>query len=278
MEYYVHLNGEQKGPYTRDEIQITINKLILTHDTLIWSAEYGDWKPLRDTDFDLSPLPQSTPGNPASISININNTNIQHIFFHFIRPYLHFIDSGSFFKKPFLWLYTAMAIIQLIIPLVIFFAAVKAEVFKIDLEVTFAFLIFWLVATFAGWVSFQLWWDRRSKITFSADKEAEFVATPVLAHYIQTLGEWLGTYIAIIGFSSALVTTLFLGSSRSSLGDFMPPGMGFVGAGALGLIGFPLIGFFIVVIFRFFSEQIKALSVIANNTGIRKQQENNDTV
>jgi hypothetical protein len=38
-------------------------------------------------------------------------------FFTFIQPYLSYIDSGDFFRKPFGWLYMIFAVGNLLTPL-----------------------------------------------------------------------------------------------------------------------------------------------------------------
>ncbi|MEO0282142.1 MAG: hypothetical protein ABIN05_07350 [candidate division WOR-3 bacterium] len=50
-------------------------------------------------------------------------------FFTFIKPYLAFIDNGDLFKKPFLWLYTILALINLIIPIYILYEALDNKIF-----------------------------------------------------------------------------------------------------------------------------------------------------
>ncbi|GHT24528.1 hypothetical protein FACS189430_09590 [Bacteroidia bacterium] len=185
-------------------------------------------------------------------------------FFTFIKPYLSYIDSGSFFRQPFGWLYMLMAGVNLLIPFYIFYAAVDNHVFQLGAKAIFLFLLIWLVVVFASWVSFQLWWDRKSKVTAVAGAGDEFTATPVFAHFIQTMGEWMGTWIGIVGFLVALLTTIILGESdRSFLGQI---GLPFMESGAAFIIMMPVYGFLIVVVARFFAEQCRALSAIANNT------------
>ncbi|MGC8893125.1 MAG: hypothetical protein ACP5J6_10895 [Candidatus Saccharicenans sp.] len=113
-------------------------------------------------------------------------------------------------------------------------------------------------------MSFQLWWDRAEKVADLQIEGKEFIATPVFSHFIQTFGEWLGTWIGIVGFALALFGTLFLGGRGRYLARSM--NVPFIGTGIFSIILMPVIGFLIIVGFRFFAEQVRALASIANNT------------
>jgi hypothetical protein len=189
-------------------------------------------------------------------------------FLTFIKPYLSYIDNGHLYRKPFSWLYALLAIINLVLPIYIFYQAVDKSVF--DTQFTQAkyiivFLLEWIIIAFASWISFQLWWDRKSKVISTSSEGDEFVATPVFSHLIQTIGEWLGTWIGIVGFSVALLTTIILGDNGSYISDLI--GIPFLETtGFLFVILMPIYGFLIIVATRFLAEQFRALSSIANNT------------
>lgn len=185
-------------------------------------------------------------------------------FFSFIKPYLSFIDNGHLYRKPFSWLYAILAIINLILPLYVFYMAVDNRIFDSPAKFFIVFLLMWIIIAFASWVSFQLWWDRKSKIIDTSIEGDEFVATPVFSHLIQTLGEWLGTWIGIVGFGTALLTTIILGDEGSNLSREI--GFGFLETGWLFIVLMPIYGFLIIVATRFLAEQFRALASIANNT------------
>lgn len=197
---------------------------------------------------------------------------MENKFLTFIAPYLSFIDKGHMFRKPFSWLYALIAIINLLLPLYIIYQLINNRIFDIEFKITITILLAWLIIAFAGWVSFQLWWDRKTKIIFSSDDNAEFVATPVFSHLIQTLGEWIGTWIGLAGSGFALLTTIILGEQGEYLGyEFGIPLVGkYLGSGWANVILMPIYGFLIIVLTRFLAEQIKALSAIANNTKQRQ--------
>jgi len=185
-------------------------------------------------------------------------------FLTFIKPYLSYIDNGHLYRKPFSWLYALLAIINLVLPIYIFFQAVDNRIFDTPAKFIIVFLLVWIIIAFASWISFQLWWDRKSKVISTSSEGDEFVATPVFSHLIQTIGEWLGTWIGIVGFSVALLTTLILGDEGYYLSILL--GLGFMKTGFLFIILMPIYGFLIIVTTRFLAEQFRALSSIANNT------------
>lgn len=185
-------------------------------------------------------------------------------FFTFIKPAIGFIDNGNFFRKPFSWLYTVIAVLNLLIPIFILVAAINNNVFKAPAKFVIVFILIWLVILFVSWISFQLWWDRREKVDKTSQVGQEFIATPVFAHLIQTSGEWFGVWVGILGFAFAFLTTIFLGSDGYMLANQL--GMGFLGVGVQNIILMPIYGFLTIVFFRFIAEAFRALASIANNT------------
>jgi len=185
-------------------------------------------------------------------------------FLTFIKPYLLFIDNGNLYRKPFSWLYAIMAIVNLILPLFVFYMAADNRIFSSSAKFIIVFLLVWIIIAFASWVSFQLWWDRKSKITDTSTESDEFVATPVFSHLIQTIGEWLGTWIGIVGFGATLLTTIILGDSGYYFSNLI--GFSFIKTGWLFVVLMPIYGFLIIVVSRFLAEQFRALASIANNT------------
>lgn len=184
-------------------------------------------------------------------------------FFTFINPFLAYIDKGDFFRKPFSWLYIIIGIANLLAPLFILIQSVRDDIFDAPGKVIFVFIIIWVIMAFAGWLSFQLWWDRKSKVTTTSTEGDEFIATPVFSHFIQTLGEWLGGYIAIVGFFFAFFTTIILSSDPYYLRNLS---YGILDSGWIAMLLFPIYGFLIIVFSRFLAEQFRALACIANNT------------
>jgi hypothetical protein len=179
-------------------------------------------------------------------------------FFTFSRPYLDFIGKGQIYNI----VYIVMAAINLLLPFVIIFKVADSGLFDYGGKFVATFIFAWLVILFACWIGFQLWWDRRTKVTKIA--ASEFIATPICSDILQTFGEWLGTLIGIIGAGVGLIASIFLGDEANYL--FSAIGMGFMQFGVLVVIIGPIIGFFIIILFRFLAEQLRILAALANNT------------
>lgn len=179
-------------------------------------------------------------------------------FFNFIQPAIDLVDNGSFFKRPFSWLYLVFAGLNLLMPLYVLYMAISMNLFSSGFKFVMSFLLMWIFILAAGWVGFQIWWNRKEKVLGTVGENDDFVSTPVFTHFIQTFGEWLGSFIAIAGFGVALVGTIF------NTGGI--PGLNMLGTGVVSILLAPVQGFLIVIVFRFIAEQARALVQIANNT------------
>jgi predicted permease len=179
-------------------------------------------------------------------------------FFTFSRPYLDFIGKGLFFSL----VYFVMAGINIILPFVIFYTSIESGIFRAGAKFVFAIILVWLVIIFACWIGLQLWLDRRKKVTHAAS--SDFAATSIFSDLLQTFGEWLGTLMGIIGAGGGLIASIFLGEEASYL--FRAMGMNFMPSGIMLIITGPVIGFFIIILFRFFAEQLRLFASLVNNT------------
>ncbi len=189
---------------------------------------------------------------------------MKNLFFDFIKPYLKFIDSGDFFRKPFIWLYASFGILNLFFPFYVFYTAYNSQIFDYNSNFITVFFITLIIISFSSWISFQLFWDRKNKVKQTSNEGDEFIATPVFSHFIQTIGEWLGTWIGIVGSSVALIATILLGDQAEFVTYQF--GIPFLKIGLTFVVLMPIYGFLIIVFTRFLAEQFKALSSIANNT------------
>jgi len=191
----------------------------------------------------------------------------------FISPYLNYINNGSFFRKIFTWLYIAIGILNLLVPLFTLYQVAGNNILKLlDGKYLFILVFVWIIIFIAGILSFMLWWNRKKEINRITIKDKEFVVTPVLCHFIQTLGEWAGTWIAIVGFFIAVILTLGFGDEAESISESI--GTDFLGTGILSIIKLPMAGFIIIVISRFVAEQFRAIMAIANNTTKENRKDN----
>jgi hypothetical protein len=186
-------------------------------------------------------------------------------FLTFFDPFFAYIDAGKIFRKPFSWLYGLIAIFNAIFPFIVLYWIIG--LFKhLEGQQIFGLILLWLVILAAGWFSFQLWWNRMGKVDKLTTDSDEFVVTPVYAHLLQTFGEWLGCYVAIVGALAALLTWIFIDSSVTGRLFSQMGGESLFGFGIAGILVAPIYGFLILVSFRFIAEIAKALASIANNT------------
>jgi len=189
---------------------------------------------------------------------------MNNAFFTFIKPVLAFVDDGRFFRRPFSWLYLVLAILNLILPIYILVTSIDNNVFDMSGGAIVTFFLVWLVLVFTCWLGFQLWWDRSSIVSRVTKSDEDYIATPVFSHFIQTAGEWLGLFYALVGFAFALFATIIIGDNATILSMRMD--LGFLDAGIENIILKPVYGFLLVVVFRVIAEIFRALTAIANNT------------
>jgi hypothetical protein len=184
-------------------------------------------------------------------------------YVRFYKPFLEYIDSGKFFRTPFGWLYAVLAGFNLLVPLVILYIAIDSRLFSAGGAFFFAFLILWVVIIAASWLGCQIWWNRRQVLVAQTAPDSDFVATPVFAHFVQTAGEWFGSWIAIVGAGVGLVSGIFL--RDGGVGQMLP--IQFLsGGGFASIIVMPIVGFLAIVASRVAAEVIRALVAIAINT------------
>jgi hypothetical protein len=185
----------------------------------------------------------------------------------FIEPALAYVDSGKLFRKPFSWLYMALAVANAALPFYVLYRVIDSDIFDYaPAKLIIAIIFVWLFVVAACWVGMQIWWNRKDKVLDTSREGAEFPVTPVIAHLVQTFGEWFGTLTAIIGFGVSLCGLIFLGGEARSLSGVIDLPFDSAGVGFWGLILSPVQGFLFVVVFRYIAELCRTLAAIANNT------------
>lgn len=190
---------------------------------------------------------------------------MNNMFFNFLKPYLSYIDNGDLYRKPIKWLYTIFAVLNLLIPFFMLYMVLESEILGYaNAKAIITFTLCWLVVVGVSWFGFQLWWDRRNKIETITTAGDDFIATPAVAHLIQTAGEWFGTWVGVGATLIVLIGAIFMGSGMNDMGRIM--GFGVMRWGIAGIIFMPIFGFMIIIGSRFFAEQIRAIAAIANNT------------
>lgn len=177
--------------------------------------------------------------------------------FTFLDPLLGYIDNGRFFREPFRWLYVIFAVLNLLFPIAILVIVIDTGFFKFaEGKAIFAFILIFIILCGGAWGSYLLWMNRKNKLKEVIQEDNEFIAIPVVSHLTQTVGEWLGLYIGVVGTLCSLIIALL---AANELQYVMP-----VSTGIFFLM--PIYGFLIVVFARLLAELYRALAVIANNT------------
>ena len=216
-------------------------------------------------------------------------------FVTFSRRPLELFDKTSF-KIRYAVVCIVMAVGTLIQPFIVLIRTINSGYFNFGLRYVLAFILVWLAFTAACWLGFNLWWDKLRKS--SEIGSSDFVAIPFFSEMIKTFGQWLGIMLSIIGGVGGLFALIFLGRYSGPMlatvfFNITPPA-GFVGgydmfdiAGWLAevrsgwMLGFygiidiaftvsvilgPVFGFLIVLVTRFWSERLRVLVAIADNT------------
>jgi hypothetical protein len=250
--YYRDKNDQQQGP-------VFVGELIrngVTSDTLIWKEGMNNWQAAGYLP-ELSAIFQTQP--KRSKLEMIDNKMSMNPLFTFSNPYFEYISKGKLFNL----VYIVMAVINLILPFYIIYKVIDSGFFRnAEAKFVFAFILMWFVIIFSCWVGSLLWWNRRKKVKDVV--ESEFIATPVFSDIIQTFGEWMGTMIGIIGAGGGLLASIFLGKDVNDL--FSVIGFEFMQFGILAVVMGPVIGFIIIILFRFLAEQLRIVAALANNT------------
>lgn len=186
--------------------------------------------------------------------------------FTFLDSLWDYIDNGKFYRNPFSLLYIAIASLNLLFPLHVIYVTLECGVFEyISGGKALAIIIIFFLLAFLGLMSFHLWINRQKKIKEYFGSDNEFIVIPIVSHFIQTLGEWIGFYIGIGGCIVSLIFVIF-GLSDYLLGEVLGNSLLPIGASLMTVVIYPIIGFLIVVAGRLMAELYKVLTSIANNT------------
>ena len=187
---------------------------------------------------------------------NNENKLSENPFFSFAKPYFDFIGRG----KVYTIVYLVMAALNLMLPLVVIFMVIDSGFLRNSgIRMMAAFMLSWLVIAFAGWIGFQLWWHRRINVKRMANQE--FIAIPIASDLMQTFGEWAGTLLCITGAGIGIITSIFIWNDLWVRISFDTT----VNIGPIMIIGGPISGFIIMVLFRLFAEFMRIWTSIANN-------------
>jgi hypothetical protein len=186
-----------------------------------------------------------------------------NFFLHFSKPYTDAIDNGTFFQKPVSWIYALFGGLCLLSPFIIAAQAIDNHFFDAPSKYIFMGLLFWAIITLVGLINFQICINRKNKL-LKLDGSRGFLATKIMANVISTMGECYVVSVGILGFFASFLS-LFTDEFRHltrAFSDLLPFGE----IGLVGLILLPILGYIIIISFRFFSELIMGIAQIARNT------------
>ncbi len=161
---------------------------------------------------------------------------------------IDYVDSGRFYRQPVKILYYLFSIVTFGIPIarlvdrIDWWEYMGAKFIVMD-------VLLIIVGVFVAGCSFYLWAKRAKSLNLEASANSRFVAIPILANILQTIGEWLFIIIGIGGVLYAVISLLF----------------GMINDVTL-IVATPIAGYLICLFMRFLAESTKAIAHIANNT------------
>jgi len=133
-------------------------------------------------------------------------------------------------------------------------------------------VLFCLFILTIGCVCALVLWNRAAELKNLNTVDDKFTAIPVVSHFIQTLGEFMATYIATMGFVTVLIAVAF----KTCFGVFGLEKLYVINLQQLSTeyqYGIPFLlvpiitAFFMLWITKIIAEAIKTFVAIANNTG-----------
>jgi hypothetical protein len=138
-------------------------------------------------------------------------------FFTALRPYLAFVDSVKFFTVPFSWLYILFAAVFLLTPFAVLFYLIKLGLFEYaPAKMIFSVILSWIAVLIAGWVAFQVWWNRKQVV--HTDRLTIDVIIGAVAHLVRTFSEAAAHFIGVAGFFCGLFSLIFSEGILSIIG------------------------------------------------------------
>ena len=132
-----------------------------------------------------------------------------------VKPYLGFIDTNVLFKKPISCL---AAIVSLLIPVYVLSLFIQYGIFRQnEAKYIIAGILILVVLLFAGIFGALIWWHRRI-----IHDEGGHKWYSNFRRFIQTIGEWLGTFVAISVFGCVIVLMIFLSEEYYMVTEILP--------------------------------------------------------
>ena len=159
-----------------------------------------------------------------------------------VKAYLAFIDRNALFKKP---ISCFFSVSSLLLPVTFIFVILHLRDIIFDnTNVFIASILALLILFAAGFIGALIWWHRRINLNEGPRLYVN------LRRFIQTLGEWTGTLLAIIVCGAVIIYLIFIGGEDTLIVPMLPfplPAINYVLA-LYGLIG----GFLIILATKIF--------------------------
>ena len=197
-----------------------------------------------------------------------------------MTKFLSLIDSGRFFIHPMRWLYIVFACLSFVPALPILYYMYDAGIDDIlrrtEGWVKFSgylfCLIFAIFVIVTAILMFYYWMNRSHKVAHIVNEGDQIVAMPVWAHFVQSVFESSGVYIAIIPPLGAtlfylwgVITGFKYIEPHAEAGDIIK----ILLIGLLGLAIFVfvclLLSYIIILIAHYIGESIRVRAQIAND-------------
>lgn len=186
--------------------------------------------------------------------------------FKLMDPFFNYIDSGDFFRKPMGWLYLLLGALNIAFPLYVLYLAIDNSIFDAGGAQIVTFILLWFVLCAAGAVSFLIWFNRKEGVESASQEGDIYKSAPSFLHFLQTLGEWFGTYMAIVGGVGGFLVWIISLADESVTVVFSNIGLSFIEVGPIAFIMAIIDGFLIIVASRFAVEILRAIINTAINT------------
>lgn len=173
----------------------------------------------------------------------------EHSFHNPLTSILDTIDDGQFFRVPFVRIYQLISLLFFLLPIYLIYRIIELGLFRPGIENLVVVLLAILVFVATSIICGLIWLKRSCDVKQLVEKDSKIVTMPLVANLISTIGECYGVFVGIIGFFIALLSIF------SNIVDLLPM------AGDYGLVGMilaPIMGFFIILLFRFVAEIILA--------------------
>jgi uncharacterized membrane protein YciS (DUF1049 family) len=289
MEYFIYVNGQNQGPYSAQRLM----EMGISPDTMVWSREVNQWvkasivPELRQMfEARMQSAEQQATGQPQYESAGQQGYQTYESgggagFVEFFtddyqseddvpmvkRPLnklMNLIDSGRFFREPMRWLYVLMGVMTSIGCLFAIVGLITSGAFKYKAMYGVLASVFLIViAVF----SVLFWINRSKRLKDTVQENDEIVAIPLVANFIQSVGECvgiiMGTAVAVMAF---LIPLLAGNEAGYMFRDFIPFRSGEMFVVALVAPLFCIAyGFLIILMAHFWAELMLAVASIANN-------------